>query len=163
MKRKKTLLLLSGEGGHSYEMSRLCKHLVVKNIGRYNLVHLGSSRADFDFDYVYPLKDIRHKTSLVLTLLYLPPILLYNFFLFIYLLIRFDVKCVLSTGPGLCIIPSILFKLVCKATVIFFESSCMFYSKSMTGCIMSYVADYIIIQNKELLEVYERCVFLGRL
>ena len=163
MKRKKTLLFISGEGGHSYEMSRLCSVLDKSGIDTYNLVHLGSPISDFKFDYRYPLMDIRHKTSLFLSIIYSIPILLYNILLFFYLIIKFDVKCVLSTGPGLSIIPSVLFQFFCKSTVVFFESSCMFYSKSVTGHIMSYVANYIIVQNEELLQVYDKSLFLGRL
>lgn len=163
MRRKKTLLFISGEGGHAYEMTRLCSFLGNSGMDQHNLVHLGCPLSDLKFDYQYPLMDIRHKSSLFLSIIYSVPILVYNFGLIFYLLIKFDVKCVLTTGPGLCIIPSFFFKHLNKSTVVFFESSCMFYSKSMTGKAMSHIANCIVVQNKELLQVYNKAVFLGRL
>ncbi|MCG9732376.1 hypothetical protein L1D44_21615, partial [Shewanella sp. Isolate13] len=77
MSRKKSILFVCGEGGHSYEMSRLCGLLGDSGIESYNLVHLGSPASGFEFDYSYPLMDIRHKTSLFLSILYSIPILIY--------------------------------------------------------------------------------------
>jgi hypothetical protein len=69
---------------------------------------------------------------------------------------------IVSTGPGIAIIPAIIFRLF-KKLVIHVETWSRFYSKSLTGMIMYPVSDIFIIQNIELQCFYKRAIYAGRL
>ncbi|WP_281544097.1 PssD/Cps14F family polysaccharide biosynthesis glycosyltransferase [Grimontia sp. SpTr1] len=81
----------------------------------------------------------------------------------ISMLILFSRKaCVISTGPGISILPSILVRLR-GGKVIHVETWSRFSSQSLTGKYMKYIATDFYVQNESLLNVYPKAKFSGRL
>jgi len=70
--------------------------------------------------------------------------------------------CVISFGPDISILPSILARCV-GVTVIHIETRSRFYSKSRTGLLMYRIANLFLIQNKSLSKLYPRSIYVGRL
>jgi UDP-N-acetylglucosamine:LPS N-acetylglucosamine transferase len=75
---------------------------------------------------------------------------------------RYKVSGVISTGPGLCIIPMLLMRLMGYKTV-FVETFCRFNSRSMTGRVMYKIAHRFLIQNKQLQALYPDADYCGRI
>jgi len=75
---------------------------------------------------------------------------------------NYQVKGLVSTGPGMVVLPAIIFKLLGKK-VIFLESWSRFYTPSLTGKIMYRIADTFYIQNETLQSTYPKAIFSGRL
>lgn len=160
----KHILIINGAGGHRYEMQRLLSHikseLVVKGI---SAVHLGDGINDDLIVESYSLSDIRHKSSKIKTVFMALSSFTYCIINSLRIGSKFNVSAVLSTGPGLCILPSILMKFLFGSKIIYFETGCMFYNNTLTGLIMNRVADVFVVQNEELLKVYPGSIYLGRL
>lgn len=160
----KNILIINGTGGHRYEMQRLLSHikpeLVVKGI---SAIQLGEAINDDLIVDSYYLSDIRHKSSKIKTVYMALSSFAYCIINSIKIGRKYNISTVLSTGPGLCILPSILMRFLFGSKVIYFETGCMFYNKTLTGFIMSRVADVFVVQNEELLKVYPDSIYLGRL
>ena len=162
--KSKCLLIINGAGGHRYEMQRLLSHLRSKLlINGISVVHLGESINDELIVDSYPLSDIRHKNSKIKTF-YMAISSLTHCVINSYKIgKKYKVSAVLSTGPGLCILPSMLMRFLFGSKVIYIETACMFYNKTLTGLIMNRVADVFVVQNEELLKFYPGSIYLGRL
>lgn len=76
---------------------------------------------------------------------------------------KYDVACMISTGPGIAVVVGVYLKIFSRVKVIHIESWSRFYSRSLTGCVMNMVADEFYVQNKELLSRYSRAKYSGRL
>ncbi len=163
--KKKVVLFVNGAGGHATEMKSLLNYLST-DLGNYKydaLINLGSPVDSSLCHFNFYLPDIRHKNSNFITLLSALPIFIYTLLLLCFLFFKYNVVSVISTGPGVCIIPSLFFKKLSRSKIIYFESNCHFYEKSLTGKLMCKISDLFVIQNKELSSVYPAGVYLGRL
>lgn len=160
----KSILIINGTGGHRYEMKRLLSHLKPGLVANgISAVHLGEVIDDDLIVDSYHLIDVRHKNSKLKTVYMALSSFTYCIINSIKIGRKYNISAVLSTGPGLCILPSILMKLLFGCKVIYFETGCMFYNNTFTGLIMSRVADVFVVQNEELLKVYPDSIYLGRL
>jgi UDP-N-acetylglucosamine:LPS N-acetylglucosamine transferase len=72
------------------------------------------------------------------------------------------IQTVISTGPGMCIIPSLLFRLLGRE-VIHLETWSRFDSRSFTGRVMYRVATKFYVQNASLMSLYRNAIYAGRL
>lgn len=159
------LLLIYGQGGHCREMSLLLDQLAVSDhslevitIGPQSLIfpdeveHLAHFQGD----------DVRDKHSRLATLLALIPnnlsLLLSTWRAFR----RYDLAGVISTGPGLAILPMLILRLLGVKTV-FIETNCRFTTRSLTGRVMSKIAHRFLVQNKQQLALYPNAEYCGRL
>ena len=75
---------------------------------------------------------------------------------------RYNVIGVVSTGPGIAIFPFLFFKCLGVKTL-FLETFCRFETKSHTGRMMYWIADRFLVQNIELLKLYPKAEYCGRL
>ena len=159
IKRGNMVLLIAGEGGHYAQAKRLyigtkeelqCPVLVLtdslnKKIEKH-VVH-------------YELGDFRRKSGF--SFFGFIAHLLKCFFIVLPLITRYKVN-VISTGPGIAILPSIIVKFS-GGSVVHIETWSRFYSKSGAGRVMYYLADKFYVQNVELLELYPKAIYSGRL
>ncbi|MCD9470821.1 PssD/Cps14F family polysaccharide biosynthesis glycosyltransferase [Photobacterium phosphoreum] len=165
LNREKVFLILNGVGGHKSEMISFIDSFILdeNKYSKLNYIQMGSPIDNVNFIDSYPLVDIRHKTSNTKSIL----MAIKSVFMVINNIInitkKFDVEVVITTGPGICILPSFILKYLFKTKIIYFESSCMFYSKTFTGKVMYKIADLFLIQNKSLLKIYPKSNFVGRL
>ncbi|MCA0976701.1 hypothetical protein LCL99_19715 [Halomonas denitrificans] len=75
----------------------------------------------------------------------------------------YDIRTVVSTGPGLSFLFAVYYKLFGKAKVIHIETWSRFYSASITGKMMYYISDAFYYQNEELAHLYPKGKYSGRL
>lgn len=160
MKEKPITLIIYGSGGHKEQMKRL--------------LALMQSHTDFDFvsisdtdDHFNSLKHFRCPEPRGKFSIWKAPFQLANNSLTtsiqcLSILKNFQVKGLVSTGPGMVVLPAIIFKLLGKK-VIFLESWSRFYTPSLTGKIMYRIADTFYIQNETLQSTYPKAIFSGRL
>ncbi|BDX07653.1 PssD/Cps14F family polysaccharide biosynthesis glycosyltransferase [Planctobacterium marinum] len=161
--KKPALLLVYGEGGHAEEMRRLLAAVSESLVARLALVAITEAGAkNIDPRVVrYNVNEVRDKQSginLVGLLRSLNSLLKQT----IHVFSANDVRYVLTTGPGLAI-PVALFARLRGIKVLHVETCCRFYSKSITGRFMALLASEFWVQNEELLTLYPKAKYCGRL
>ncbi|MDC3212138.1 PssD/Cps14F family polysaccharide biosynthesis glycosyltransferase [Pseudoalteromonas distincta] len=158
MSKQKTILLIYGDGGHKQEMKLLYSRLSNSSL---KFITVGPTSLDVSISH-YKLGDVRHKNSRLKSLLMAFNGVLKSCNLTISLCLKYEVTGVISTGPGISIVPSLILKL-CGKKVVFIETFCRFYSRSITGRIMSKISDEFWVQNIEQKKLYKNSKFCGRL
>jgi len=162
--KDKVVLCVYGEGGHRAEMGELLKSPKIKSVLKDKKIVSIYENNDFldfiDIKYEFPI--IRSKYSFLRTIIFF----IINLFKCLYLIFiihkKYDVKLVISTGPGISVLPSLFFYLN-SVKVIFIENSCWFYKQSYSGFFLKYFVDYFYVQNKELKIIYPKSIYSGKL
>ena len=154
------VLLVYGKGGHEAQMIRLATGLSAVSPQNFIALTDSTERHTWCDDYfrVNEVRDKHHRQLFA-------PVM--NAFRIIKLLanirMQHKVKAVISTGPGVSFIAALFFKLFGGARIIHVETWSRFYSRSLTGRMMYRLADVFYIQNRELVSLYPKAVFSGRL
>ena len=152
--REKTLLLVYGEGGHRAQMRRFYAKIEndasVRGLRVIGLCEKGDEIGFFK-NYISP--PFRDKYSWVRTVVVTPVNLIRAVGRVFSIFLHYKVVGVISTGPGLSILPSIIFKLL-GAKIVFIETWSRFETQSLTGRIMYFIADRFYYQNKSLERFY---------
>jgi beta-1,4-N-acetylglucosaminyltransferase len=155
------VLFICGEGGHFEQMKRLINHLEVNDSSLYFIVdRVGLSDKIYkkSKEFFFPALRDKHRFKLLSSI--------YNFFLHFYISYKIFKKInfsvVISTGPGIAIVPSLVAKLF-GVKVIFIETWSRFHTKSYTGRFMYHFSDVFYVQNHELLVLYPNSIYSGRL
>lgn len=167
------VLIILGSGGHTAEMLRIVKHLDIKNYTPRVYIHaqtdklsaekvrdLEGDNKDYKIMKIYRSREVRQSylTSIwttVLAILNCLPILW-----------RENPELILCNGPGTCVplcVIAFLFKVlfITENIIIFIESFCRVKTFSLTGKILYYLADHVIVQWAYLSKpVYSRSIFL---
>lgn len=153
------ILVVFGEGGHSSQMHRLVSHLTFNNFKVISLVDkIGISKSFANHENVTrPLRG-KHGSNIFSMLINF----CVNFYIVVKILFKNNISCLISTGPGICIIPSVFCRILGK-NVIFIETWSRFKTKSFTGRFMYLIATHFYVQNKELLVLYPNAIYCGRL
>ena len=92
----------------------------------------------------------------------LPISIIEGVYFFMKIISKYNIKFIISTGPGIAIVPIVLGKILGKETV-FIESWSRFKSASLTGKIAYYVSSEFFIQNRSLQSVYPKAKYSGLL
>ncbi|XOV79154.1 MAG: PssD/Cps14F family polysaccharide biosynthesis glycosyltransferase [Aestuariibacter sp.] len=163
MKNPQAIMLVYGEGGHEAQMKRLLAALPgIEESGLAKIAYAEGSATEFGtFEQLArcePLRDKHHRFSALKAILSVWK----NILLFHELLRNWDVKVLITTGPGVALSAAVLARLH-GIKVIHIETWCRFYSKSFTGRLMYRLANHFYVQNKELLVLYPKAVWCGRL
>jgi UDP-N-acetylglucosamine:LPS N-acetylglucosamine transferase len=158
--KEEIVLLIYGEGGHKKEMELFLASLPEKH--QLKFVTMGPSPLMPKTFTHFQSKDARdknsHRSSLIKASLSI-----YNAIrISLVLRARFKVKGAISTGPGIALLPFLIFRLFGAKTV-FIETFCRFTSRSITGRIMYLIASRFLVQNKEQLALYPKAEYSGRL
>ncbi|XP_011645223.1 UDP-N-acetylglucosamine transferase subunit ALG14 homolog [Pogonomyrmex barbatus] len=168
----KTMIIL-GSGGHTAEMLRIVKHMNIKNYTPRIYVHaqtdklsaekvknLEDSNKDYKIVEIYRSREVQQSyftsiwTTMFATL---------NCFPIIW---KENPELILCNGPGTCVplcIIAFLFKVlfITENVIVFIESFCRVKTFSLTGKILYYLADHIIVQWAYLSKpMYSRSTFL---
>lgn len=168
----KTMIIL-GSGGHTAEMLRIVRHLNHKNyspriyisaqtdkLSAEKVKDLEGGNKDYKVIDIYRSREVRQSyltsiwTTVLATLDSLP------------ILWRENPELILCNGPGTCVplcIIAFLFKVLCatQSVIVYVESFCRVKTFSLTGKILYYLADHVIVQWAYLSKpVYSRSVFL---
>lgn len=147
------LLVIYGEGGHKSEANKLMDCLKPLPI------HLFKCSSDEDVDFKLP--EIREKNSDISILFRILPTLLR--------LLSFKRFCqynkithVVSLGPGLAILPIVICKFIGVQTA-HVETVCRFRTKSFTALFLYKLVSHFYVQNSELLAIYKKAKYIGKL
>lgn len=161
--KQDAIVVIAGEGGHLAQMNRLLK--CTESVEMDPKVHLvglwenGSRIAALDG---YSLLPIRHKHSLMRTILRIPRAIWLYLAAISRIQRQYAVRGVVSTGPGIAIVPSLYFRLT-GANIVFIETWSRFYTRSWTGRVMYRIAHRFYVQNREQFRFYPKARFGGRL
>jgi len=157
------ILFVFGSGGHEAQIKRIIKMIEDKKIIMKKICLCESDCKYSQFDRIYTTEAVRDKYQKYL----ISFSKLVNAFKLIILTIRIlrenrNLNGMVSTGPGVVIIPAIIFR-ICRKKVVYLETWSRFYSKSITGFFMEKISSLFIVQNKELNKLYKKSEYGGRL
>jgi beta-1,4-N-acetylglucosaminyltransferase len=162
VKSTPVMLAIFGAGGHRTEMHLLLNYFVKANrMTAMPLISIGPSPLDCGVVAHYQITDVRDKHSRFKSLLLVLPSVFKQVGTTLKILRAHKVNAVLSTGPGLCIIPMLVMRLFGVKTV-FVETYCRFNSRSFTGRVMCKLAHRFLVQNKQQLDLYPGAEYCGR-
>ncbi len=154
--------MVYGEGGHAAQMNRFIQGAPddLKCKGFIALSDVKIENASF-INQFYCM-EARDKFSYIKSI---PISILYFFWSFIQMiriLINYRVVAMISTGPGIAVVPAIILRLL-RVKVIYFESWSRVFTPSLAGKIMYRLANLFFIQHESLQKFYPNSRFLGRL
>ena len=159
--KEKIIISAFGGGGHEAQMNRL-----MLNIGpklNEKVVILSDVEKKYPWsEKTFILNEVRSKYRRD----YFSAVkrVIGNLKLFITINNTFDIRSMITTGPGIGFILAVYLKFFKPScTIIHVETWSRFYSKSLTGKLMYKLADKFYVQNKELLLLYPNAIYSGRL
>jgi beta-1,4-N-acetylglucosaminyltransferase len=162
---KKQVLLVYGSGGHNEQMKRIYQGLSsFDEFDEFEFISL------CDADVKYPLTDVCYQTETITDkfsywkLIRTFPYKLFKLFKLLNVINKkHNIHTLISTGPGIAMLSVFYFKLFKKVNIIHIESWSRFYSKSLTGRFLYRLSDVFYVQNEELISLYPKAKFRGRL
>jgi hypothetical protein len=159
--KKNAIILVYGSGGHKEQMRRL--HDKILSVSDIDMLFVGICEKNHDIRDIkvnFFVNPLREKYGIVKTLLYLPVSIIEQIYYFLLIMWKYNIKFIISTGPGIAIIPIMLGRMLGKKTV-FIESWSRFKSASLTGKIAYYLSNEFFIQNKSLQNIYPKSTYSG--
>lgn len=158
MKRKMAVVCCFGGGGHEEQMNRLMQGV---DFRANDVISISDSDNDFAWSSEsFFCRSVREKNEKNILKYFCS--FIFNVRVFLRILYKYKVVCVVSTGPGISALYAIFFKLF-GSDVVHIETWSRFYSKSFTGQVMYWVADFFYVQNVECMKLYPRAIYAGRL
>ncbi|BDM62833.1 hypothetical protein NFHSH190041_02850 [Shewanella sp. NFH-SH190041] len=158
--KQQVILLSYGQGGHATQMHRLV-NILINDLNKYKIVTISDEKNNPQYSYKHFItKEVRKKNSHLQIFTNLGP--LFIFYKLLKINSSFNVKAVITTGPGISLLTSIIFKIK-GVKIIHVATWSRFNTKSITDKYMYYIADKFYIQNIELLKIYPKAIFAGRL
>lgn len=161
--RQRAVLLIYGEGGHRAQMKNL-HALLIPGMTEKGLLAVGICENNDALDgfYSYSQRGMRDKHSRLKTILGIPLGVTHTIWIILRLVTRYKIVGVVSTGPGIVLLPSMVLKCL-GAKIVFLESWSRFETCSLTGRFMYRIADRFYVQNKSLLKSYPAAHYGGLL
>ena len=158
MEKKKKVLFISSTGGHLSELLRLSPMFE-----KYDY-HIVTEQKDANFDlekkYEGHVDFLSYGTKK--NMLTYPFRLIYNAFKSLKIYLRFRPDVIITTGThtagAMCIIGKLF-----RSNVIYIETLANIKTKTQTGRIIYHFADLFIVQWEEMLKVYPKAKYWGRL
>lgn len=154
------LLLIYGRGGHKEQMRRLIAKMQEQQ--SFDFVSMADVGDEFNADEHLQCPEPRDKFHLWKAPWQLAHISAVTLIQTIKLLRNHKISGIVSTGPGMAVVPSIIFRCLGKK-VVYIESWSRFYSASATGIFMYRIANQFYVQNKSMLDKYPNATYSGRL
>ncbi|XP_076655047.1 ALG14, UDP-N-acetylglucosaminyltransferase subunit [Halictus rubicundus] len=170
--RVKTLIIL-GSGGHTAEMIRILSYLDFKNYSPRTYVH-----ADTDMMSVEKVKELeKDNTDYRIIKIRRSREIRQSYYTSIYTTLCATLESIpllwterphllLCNGPGTCVplcIIIFLFKVffITQTTIVFIESFCRVHTLSLSGKILYYIADYLLVQWPSLSKpMYKKTIYV---
>lgn len=153
-----TVVFCYGEGGHCAQANRLAR-LLIPLLPENRVVTISdvTSKPDWSHEH-YEINELRSKHS------HLDTITSNSFIKIIKVISKVakkeNIKTVISTGPGMCLIAGTYFKLR-GAKVIHIETWSRISTASLTGRFMYRIADKFYVQHESLQKVYPNAIYAG--
>jgi len=160
MSRSEAVVLIYGEGGHQKEMELFIDTLPKNDTIFYIL--LGPHKIKKNNSTYFYLNDIRHKNNRLKSVYMSAKHILLTLHTLLKISLKYKSLGIISTGPGIAILPFAIFKLL-KVKTIYIESFCRFKTSSIAGRAMYKISNRFLVQNEELLAIYPKAEYSGRL
>ena len=160
--KKKAVLLIYGSGGHEAQMKRLVNLISVDKSLGFLAISDNESNSINSVDKTYFIPPLRDKFTPYQSFYHSIKSILSSIASSVNIFLNYDVKVIISTGPGISIFPTLIGRALGKK-VIFVETWSRFYSKSLAGRVMYFIANDFYVQNKELLSLYPKAKYGGKL
>jgi len=160
--RHEVILLVYGKGGHTAQMERFL-HSQPKKFDEKCYVALSNSASlDNKLEQRFYCMEARDKFSKLKNIFIFLAYPLLAFVQMCRILINYKVTGMISTGPGMAVIPALLCRLLLKP-VVFFESWSRVSQKSIAGRVMCRIANLFFVQHKGMKKQYPDATYKGRL
>lgn len=159
-KRPEVVLLVYGKGGHNAQMKRF--------MSNYNSLDLpcvaitSAQHVDVDVIDSFYCMEARDKFSRFKNIFVFFLYLFTSVFQMIRIIQKYRIVGLISTGPGIAIMPSIICRLI-RAKVIYFESWSRFSKPSLAGRFMYNIAHLFYVQHQSIQAEYPNAIYAGRL
>ena len=157
-----TILLIFGKGGHTAQMNRFLNSLPEEFKGKKYIALSNTEKLNDVISDSFYCIEARDKYSSFKNIFYMVAYSLVAFWQTLRIIFKHKPDAVISTGPGMAVIPSIIFRLLGKK-VVFFESWSRVTQKSMAGRAMYRIAHVFFVQHEEMLALYPKAEYKGRL
>jgi len=160
--KKNAVLYIFGKGGHEEQMSRLLANFPIDFPEHQKIALTSAKHQKSDFLRQFYCNEMRDKYSYINSVFMM---LLYGFIAtaqVIRIFSQYNVVGIVSTGPGMSILPSIYARLLGKK-VVYFESWSRIYSPAIAGRVMYKIANVFYVQHKTILAKYPKAIYAGRL
>jgi len=154
------LLLIYGKGGHKEQMKRLIAKM--KEQHSFEFVSMADVTDEFNAVEHLQCPEPRDKFHLWKAPWQLAHISAVTLIQTVKLLKNHNITGIVSTGPGMAVVPSLVLRLLGKK-VIYIESWSRFYTASATGIFMYRIANQFYVQNTTMLAKYPKATYSGRL
>lgn len=162
----KTIVLTYGSGGHQEQIRRLVSLLAEAVDEEIQFVAITDSTNQLVtqeriVEYI-KFKELRDKQSNIKTLIFLLPTLLMQTWRIFKVYRQYNVVGVISTGPGVSFLPTLILHCLGVKTV-GFESWSRFSAPSFSGRFFSKFVSLFYVQNEAMKKHYKSAVYKGRL
>ena len=158
MKKSKKILFISSTGGHLSELLRLSP--MFDKYEYYIVTEQKSANLDLEEKYKGHVSFLSYGTKK--DKFTYPFRLIYNAFKRLKIFLKFRTDVIITTGThtagAMCIIGKIF-----KRRVIYIETLANIKTKTQTGRILYHVADLFVVQWEEMLKIYPKAKYFGRL
>lgn len=161
-KRPEVVLLVYGKGGHTAQMSRFIKNQPTQFEEHDYIALTNADKVLGQFLAQYYMQEARDRYSAVKNIFVFITYLLFSSFQVLRIICKYRVIAMISTGPGMAIIPGLIFRLL-GAKIIYFESWSRITSPAIAGKFMYRLAHLFFIQHKTLQSQYPNAIYAGRL
>ena len=160
--RPEVVLVIFGKGGHAAEMQRFMNNAPAEltNKKLISLTDVKTKNALYSEQFY--CVEARDKFSYIKNLFVFTLYFFWAIVQMIRILLRYKVVGMISTGPGVAIIPALLCRLL-LIKVVYLESLSRIYAPSLAGRIMYHIANLFFIQHKSLQKYYPKAIYSGRL
>lgn len=160
--RQKVILMVYGKGGHAAQMTRFIKNAPAE-LKSIPFVALSDVKIkDESFIRQFYCMEARDKFSYVKNIVTFILYFFWSLFQIVRILINYRVVSIISTGPGITVVPAIVCRLL-RIKVIYFESWSRVFTPSLAGKVMYRLANLFFIQHESLQKHYPKSRFFGRL
>jgi UDP-N-acetylglucosamine:LPS N-acetylglucosamine transferase len=161
-KRPEVVLMVYGKGGHTAQMHRFINN-APDELRNKNLVALSDVTVkNDDFIEQFYCVEARDKFSYMKNLFVFIAYFFWALMQMVRILIKYKVTGIISTGPGVAVVPAAICRL-CFIKVVYFESWSRIFTPSLAGKIMYRIANVFFIQHTSLQKYYPHAIFSGRL
>jgi UDP-N-acetylglucosamine:LPS N-acetylglucosamine transferase len=160
--RPQVVLMVYGKGGHTAQMQRFLNNAPDELKDRKFIALSDITTKNKDFIEQFFCVEARDKFSYIKNTFVFIVYFFWALVQMIRILFKYKVTGLISTGPGLAVVPAAICRL-CGKKVIYFESWSRIYTPSLAGKIMYRIANVFFIQHNSMQKHYPQAIYSGRL
>ena len=161
-KRPEVILLVYGKGGHTAQMSRFLENQPGLFSENQYITLTNATKNHPGVIGKYYSVEARDKHSFLKNIFLFFAYIFFSSFQMFRIISKYKVVGMISTGPGMAIIPGLFCKLK-RTKIVYFESWSRFSKPAIAGRIMYYIANLFFIQHKSIQKHYPKAIYSGRL